>query len=253
MRKIALIILLSAATICHAQTENGKAVVNGTSDGNPNSEAVKPQSAKEQFDAPATAIASPTDSLFIPRHIRNMEWTGEAPTLFTMWKPWMPFGGGGGMWNLHQGLNAEIEAGVIVGFGRNNPFKGGSFFTDISLLYAQPINDRLSYAIGGDVSRFRMWNDDIFNTRIQGMLNYKINDRLDATMYGIHNVPSLSSDRQAFGPLFDRTSAIGAALTWKCTDKATFGISFEHSFANDQMVPLLPPPMQQNNPNNNRR
>ena len=46
--------------------------------------------------------------------------------------PWMGYGMGG--WDLHQGLNAQVGAGVRVGWGKHNPWRGASFFTDIAAM-----------------------------------------------------------------------------------------------------------------------
>lgn len=253
MRNIALHILLLAAPICHAQTENGNTIGKDSATVIPARETAVPLSAYQQSSiAQPAAAEAPIDSLARLSTKWELEPQEIRLPLFTMWRPGYPFGGG--VWNLHPGLNAEIGAGVMVGFGKNNPFRGASFFTDISLLYAQPLSDRWTLAIGGDLSRFRIWNEDVFTTRVQGLLNYKINEQLDATVYGFSNIPSLSSDRNAFAPFLERTSAIGAALTWKCSNSATFGISFEHNIVNDNMMP--PPQMLPANPNshnNNRR
>ena len=51
-------------------------------------------------------------------------------------------------WQLHKGLNVNLGASVFASFGKGAP-KGAGFGQDISLMYATPINDKLSLAVGG--------------------------------------------------------------------------------------------------------
>lgn len=260
MRKIALHIILLMTAVCHAQTDNSKTIGNYQTESNQNVENVNSESKEKAESAILAPVLSDQKLLgeqcdsIRPTLLSVERQPWYRPTLFSMWQPWRPFGGGG-LWNLHEGFNAQIEAGVMVGFGKNNPFHGASFFTDISLMYALPVNDRWSLAIGGDVSRFRIWNSDVVNTRIEALANYKINDRLDATLYGIHTLAPLTSDSHLYAPFLDRCSSIGAGLTWKANESISLGISFEQRFYNEPMMP--PPPnrhqTQQNGNIQNRR
>lgn len=252
MRKIALHILLLMTAVCHAQTENGNVV--NVEAGNLNAEIETVQGiSPEEADKSVIKPAAP-EQKEIEMEDETLFRVWDRRFLFTSWRPWMPFHPGG-MWNLHEGLNAEVTAGVMVGLGKNNPFHGASFFSDISLMYAKPINDRWSFAIGGDISKYRIWNSDVFSTRLEALANYKINEHFDATLYGTQHIPSLSSDRQAFGPMFDKSTTIGAALTWKPTSNTSFGISIEHTIVDDPKMPHPPimNNMHQQNNNQGRR
>lgn len=225
MRQIVLYSLLYICTVCYAQSENGSVLESGMR----NDQAVTPVTTIGTVEemgvdslvaAPVSADSTAVSLLSVPYPL----W--QRSTLFSAWSPWRPFGGGS-FWNIHKGLNAQVDAGVMVGFGKNNPFHGTSFFTNLSLLYAQPVSERWTVAVGGEVSKFRMWNDDILTARVDAMANYKINERLDAAVFVSHQFdPFSSSYIRPWSPFLDRCTEVGASLTWKCSDWGTIGVSF---------------------------
>ena len=102
---------------------------------------------------------------------------------------------------LHYGLNAEIGAGVRVGWGRRNPWRGASFFTDMAGLYALPVSKdgRWTAAFGGYFSNYRMWGEPVNRLGLMGLVDYRINEKLNLTGFVAHDFGALGN-RHLQGP-----------------------------------------------------
>ena len=145
--------------------------------------------------------------------------------------PWMGYGLG--TWDLHDGLNAQIGAGVRVGWGKNNPWKGASFFTDIAAMYCMPLskNGRWSAAVGGYFSNYRMWGRQMNSVGLCGLVNYKINEQMDFSGFIIHDF-GVIGDKAAgapYMPFLDQPSTtVGGQLGINIGEKArlNIGLSF---------------------------
>ena len=170
--------------------------------------------------------------------IRNtVEPTSEADTLIDMHDtpitnmPWMGYGLG--TWDLHDGLNAQIGAGVRVGWGKNNPWRGASFFTDIAAMYCMPLSKdgKWNAAIGGYFSNYRMWGRQMNSIGVCGLVNYKINEQLDFSGFIIHDF-GVIGDKPAgapYMPFLDQPSTtIGGQLGINIGEKTrlNIGLSF---------------------------
>ena len=112
-----------------------------------------------------------------------------------------PGSGLSGFGPLHYGLNAEVGAGVRVGWGRHNPWRGTSFFTDMAALYALPVSKdgRWTAALGGYYSNYRMWGEPVNRLGLMGLVDYRINDRLNLTGFVAHDFGAGGS-RHLHGP-----------------------------------------------------
>ena len=147
----------------------------------------------------------------------------------------------GGLWNIHERLNASVDMGVSVGFGKNNPWRGAHFFTDIAALYAHPINDRLTLAAGMDYCHFTGLGNGHSSLGVFGLANYRINDRLDITGFLSHDFGPLSpsdrfSTRVPYVPgMMGPSTTIGADLGVKVGENAKFNIGL--SFTREQDGP----------------
>lgn len=179
------------------------------------------------------------------------------PAAFSLCNTFTPFGTG--YWNLHEGLNAQIGAGVTVGWGKYNPFRGGSFFTDISLIYARPVTDRLTLAIGGTVSRFKFYGDPVVTGSVMALANYRFNEHLSGTIYGayhdnlsgntaFHSLYSLDSFHtfntlnSPYLPFLGRCAEIGAEMTYKFNNGVTVGVGYtQYIDVSSDVRPWLPP------------
>jgi len=105
-----------------------------------------------------------------------------------------------GIWSLpplHYGLNGNVEAGVRVGWGRHNPWKGASFFTNLAGLYAMPLSKdgRWTAAIGGYYSNYRLWGEPINSLGLTALVDYRINEKLNLTGFVAHDFGDMGSKR----------------------------------------------------------
>lgn len=163
--------------------------------------------------------------------------------------PWM---GGMGMynWNLHQGLNGQVSAGVRVGLGKHNPWRGGSFFSSMAGLYAFPVsqNGRWTGAVGGYYNNYRLWGRQVNSVGLMGVVDYKINDRLSASGFVMHDFGVLGQSHGGLcSPwmmdLESPNTTIGAALDMKISEKANLSIgvsltNHQHSIMPMEMMPV---------------
>lgn len=153
------------------------------------------------------------------------------PTIFTLASPDTPFGAWS-TWDIHSGLNVMLNAGVTIGFGRDNPFRNGAFFTNASAIYAKQINDRWTVGLGGYLSRFSMSHDSYNDFGLQALASYKINERMNATFYGLHSFAP--QDNPLFCPsIFGQASTtIGAQLDVKVNDVVSFQVGVSRTYTN---------------------
>ena len=102
---------------------------------------------------------------------------------------------------LHYGLNAEVGAGVRVGWGRHNPWRGASFFTDMAALYALPVSKdgRWTAAVGGYFNNYRMWGEPVNRLGLMGLVDYRINEKLNLTGFIAHDFGAVGN-RHLQGP-----------------------------------------------------
>lgn len=156
-----------------------------------------------------------------------------------LWLPMAPLGGLS-FWNLHEGFNASIDMGVSVGFGKNNPWRGAAFFTNVAGLYAHQVNDRLTLAGGLYLSHLDGWGQHPNALGLFGLANYRINDRLDITGYAAHDFGIMGISRsqlwgnpmQVCNPLLPGygvpSTTVGADLGIRLGDNAklNLGVSF---------------------------
>lgn len=161
--------------------------------------------------------------------------------LLTIIQPWR-YWGGWSSWDIHDGLNMQVDMGVIVGWGKRNPMRGASFFTDASLLYAKRLGSRWTFAVGGSFDRYRLWGETVNDVSIDALASYRINDRLFATGYVHH---SFADDKQvpflypynyyAMGDAVPGSTVVGAQLDWKINRSTSFQIGVSHVSYDNRM------------------
>jgi len=174
----------------------------------------------------ATYMIMPAARPFRPYYSNYAGWSG--------WHGFgSPFYGPFGM--IHNGLNASLTAGVSVGFGKHNPWKGAMFFTGASALYAVPLSDRWTVGIGADYMHYSGLGMNLNTLGLFGMANYRINERLDFTGFLSHDFGVLGDGRQQmmnrmpYMPGFTNPcTTIGGELGIKVGEstKISVGVSF---------------------------
>lgn len=151
-------------------------------------------------------------------------------------------------WYLHEGLNIQLDLGATIGFGRNNPFRNGAFHTDVSALYLGKVDDRLSYAAGMTLSHMRCQGESYLTATAEGILSYKLTDRLTALAFASVTASLAGDDgrrsmyRDTFYPYYSPYYGamygagglapyampgvmMGAGLNYKVTENLHVGVS----------------------------
>lgn len=86
-------------------------------------------------------------------------------------------------WGLHKGLNMQLGASVFTQFGKGA--RGGAGFgQNISLMYAMPLTEKLSVAIGGYLNNVNYAGDNWHDVGLSAVLGYRFNDHWEAYVFG---------------------------------------------------------------------
>ena len=171
---------------------------------------------------PPVEVATAEDSLHL--HLPMLNQWGLMPRL--MYSPiWW---GGWNSWDLHEGLNVSMGASVFSTFGSGHSYHGAGFTQNVAALYARPLTDKLSFAVGGYFHRVSWAHDSWKDAGLTGLLSYRFNDHWEAYLYGQKsfidkNVPRhpLLYDMAGFG---DR---IGATLRYNLNRMVSFEVNVE--------------------------
>ena len=97
-------------------------------------------------------------------------------------------------WSLHQGFNLQLDFGVGVGFGKNNPMRNGMFYTNASAIYLKDLTPRLSVAGGATLSHIRYGGNSHYMASIEGIASYQLTERLTAMAFASYTAPLLGID-----------------------------------------------------------
>ncbi len=122
---------------------------------------------------------SEQDSLNLP--ILNMR--GQTTIMTYPYDTWW----GIDSWQLHKGLNMNLGASVFAAFGKGEP-KGAGFGQDLSLMYALPLTNKLSLAVGGWLSNVYWAHDRYTDAGINAILGYRFDEHWEAYVYGRKSV-----------------------------------------------------------------
>jgi hypothetical protein len=151
-----------------------------------------------------------------------------------------------GAWDLHPGLNAQVGAGVRVGWGKHNPWRGASFFSNAALLYATPLSSdgRWTGAVGGYHSNYRLWGRQVNTLGIMGMVDYRINDRLNVGGFLMHDFGVVGGARGMGRPMLpfeSPSTTLGADLGIRLTQNAALSVGISFTRYEDSFMPPPPP------------
>ena len=141
---------------------------------------------------------------------------------------WYPLWWGGWYdWQLHQGLNVNVGASVFAQLGKNAWHHGAGFQQNISMMYAMPLSDKLSVAVGGYMNNVSWAHDSWRDAGFNAVLNYRLDDHWEAFVYG---QKSLSSNRYLPLPLYDMShlgDRIGAGVRYNFNPSFYIEVSVE--------------------------
>ena len=238
MKHIHFIILLAVlfAITAKAQTETPVSVpqedLNG---GSP----VPSLTAEPVGDLRSSIDPLPNDSLHLPR----LNWRGQMPFSISPFWGWMT---GLGYWTLHDGLNMSLSASVFGSWGGGS-YLGTGFSQDISAMYAMPLTNKLSLAIGGYFSNVNFAHDNFRYGGLSGVLSYRFNDHWEAHLYGqkslVETTPTNPSSLimhpyYGMGNIGDR---IGAGVIYHVNPTFSFEVNVEYMEQPLYYVPVYRP------------
>jgi len=115
------------------------------------------------------------DSLLLPR-LNNY---GQATigTYPLYWAGWTD-------WSLHSGLNLNISASAFAMFGKHSRYRGAGFGQNISMMYAVPVTNKLSFAFGGYFTNTSWRHDSYRDAGLNAVLGYKFDEHWEAYLFG---------------------------------------------------------------------
>lgn len=131
------------------------------------------------------------------------------------------FAGGYSDWSLHRGLNASLSASAIVGLGRHS---GSGFANSLSLMYADNITPKLSFAVGGYYSFLDYSGHQLRDAGLTAMLNYRFDEHWEAAAFVQKSIlqPKLPPQLYWMNDVGDK---IGASLRYNFNPAFSVSIS----------------------------
>lgn len=102
--------------------------------------------------------------------------------------------GGWNSWGLHRGLNVQIGASVFAEFGKG-AHSGAGFQQNIALMYAMPINDKLSVAVGGYLNNVNYAGGNWHDAGLSAVVGYRFNEHLEAYIWGQKSITNNVGNR----------------------------------------------------------
>lgn len=133
------------------------------------------------------------DSLNFPplNQYGQPETIGRYPIAFSGWSNWA----------LHRGLNVQLGASVFTQFGKGA--RGGAGFQqNIAMMYAMPVTDKLSVAIGGYLNNVSYAGGNWRDAGLSAVVGYRFNDHWEAYIYAQKSITNNLSNRMRYS-LYD--------------------------------------------------
>lgn len=145
-------------------------------------------------DAPSPLVSSPTPSIDATALSDSISVSGDGallniPTLTELgtmpsMRLWPYMWSGFHSWDLHEGLNASIGLSVFSTFGSGNTYSGAGFGQRVALMYAKPLTERLSMAVGGYFSNLDWGHSQYRDAGLTAVLGYRFDEHWSAYLYG---------------------------------------------------------------------
>ena len=129
-------------------------------------------------------------------------------------------------WNLHRGLNINIGASVFAFFGKNAPH-GAGFAQNISAMYAIPLNNKLSLAVGGYFDNTSWSHDSYRDAGLSAVLGYRFNEHWEAYLYAQKSIVNTHRIPYPLYTLNNIGDRIGAAVKYNVNPNFSFQVSFD--------------------------
>ena len=126
-------------------------------------------------------------------------------------------------WQLHKGLNVSLGASVFASFG-DGPWSGTGFTNSISGMYAVPLTNKISLAVGGYLNNLYWAHDAYHDAGLNAVLGYKFNEHWEGYLFGQKSL----TNKFIPLPLYDMSNAgdrIGAAVKYNFNPKFSIQVT----------------------------
>ena len=131
-------------------------------------------------------------------------------------------------WQLHSGLNVSLGASVSAQFGKHAR-SGVGFGQSISAMYAMPLSERASLAVGGYFNNLSWGRDNFREAGLSAVFGYQFDEHWEAYIYA---QKSLTNNHQAPLPLYSSMYSLGGLHNgWGDRIGATVRYNFNPSFS----------------------
>lgn len=134
---------------------------------------------------------------------------------------WGSFFSGYSDWELHRGLNASLSASAVWAFGRHS---GSGFANSVSLMYANNMTPKLSFAVGGYYSTFSWGGSRYGDTGLTAMLNYRFDEHWEAAAFVQKSVAQPKLPPHLYW-LSDAGDRIGASVRYQFNPSFSVSLS----------------------------
>ena len=182
-----------------------------------------------QSEQPATTAAhyeyaapiGETDPYFAERDSLHLPWLNHngkvmSPGYFGR------YFGGWHSWDLHKGLKAS----VFAEFGRHARH-GAGFGQHLSAMYAVPLTDRLSVAVGGYMNHLYWQHNAMHDAGLSAVLGYKFDEHWEAYLYGQKSIVANGFTPYSFYGMAETGDRIGAAVKYNFNPSFSIQVSVE--------------------------
>ena len=137
-------------------------------------------------------------------------------------------------WQLHSGLNISMGASVSAQFGKHSR-SGVGFGQSLSAMYAMPLSDRASLAVGGYFNNLSWGRDNFRDAGVSAVFGYQFDEHWEAYIYAqkslTNNMPTplpLYSGMYSMGGLHNGWGdRIGAAVRYNFNPSFSIEVSLE--------------------------
>lgn len=128
-------------------------------------------------------------------------------------------------WQLHRGLNVSLGASVFASFG-DGPWRGAGFTQSVAAMYAVPLTDRLSLAVGGYLNNLYWAHDAYHDACLNAVLGYKFDEHWEGYVFGQKSLLNKSMPMPLYdmGRIGDR---IGAAIKYNFNPSFSIQVTVE--------------------------
>lgn len=131
-------------------------------------------------------------------------------------------------WQLHRGLNVSLGASVSAQFGKHAR-SGVGFGQSISAMYAMPLSERASLAVGGYFNNLSWGRDNFREAGLSAVFGYQFDEHWEAYIYA---QKSLTNNHQAPLPLYSSMYSLGGLHNgWGDRIGAAVRYNFNPSFS----------------------